>query len=193
MAREKQSRKDAEQILEIKSMEIYNAYQEVQRLNEELAVKLEAESKQVVDLTAFPRENPAPVMRYSAKGELLYSNSPANVLLDKLNKDDHKIIGKVQEVLKSGIPHQMGFDLGDEYTLLTITPVVGKEYVNIYGFDQTNFKRVEESLRKYQNELDAMLDGGSDLIVSLDPSGKIIYSNEAWKTKMGRAKNHNKM
>ena len=193
LAREKQSRKDAEQILEIKSMEIYNAYQEVQRLNEELAVKLEAESKQVLDLTAFPRENPAPVMRYSAKGELLYSNSPADVLLDKLNRDDHKIIGKVKEVLKSRIPDQMGFDFGDEYTLLTITPVVGKEYVNIYGFDQTNFKRVEESLRKYQNELDAMLDGGSDLIVSLDPSGKIIYSNEAWKTKMGRAKNHNKI
>ena len=58
LAREKQSRKDAEQILEDKSMEIYNAYQEVQRLNEELAVKLEAESKQVVDLTAFPEKTP---------------------------------------------------------------------------------------------------------------------------------------
>ncbi len=194
LAREKQSRKDAEQILEIKSMEIYNAYQEVQRLNEELAIKLEAESMQVVDLTAFPRENPAPVMRYSAEGELIYSNSPARAFLKKLNQnDDHKLFDKVKEVLRSRNPEQMGFDLGDEYTLLTITPVVGKEYVNIYGFDQTNFKRVEESLRKHQNELDAMLDGGSDLIVSLDPTGKIIYSNEAWKTKMGRAKNHEKI
>ena len=122
---------------------------------------------------------------------MIYSNSPARAFLNKLNQnDEHKLIDKVKEVLKSGIPEQMGFDLGDEYTLLTITPVVGKEYVNIYGFDQTNFKRVEESLIKHKKELDAMLDGGSDIIVSLDHTGKIIYSNEAWKSKMGRAKNH---
>ena len=195
LAREKAARKQAEGLLEEKSIEIYHAYNEVKRLNNELKSELVKKSKDAVNLAAFPRENPSPVMRFSNQQELLYSNGPGETLLKaiKSEKDDkqyQRLINAISAAYEEGKTEQFYAQTDSSHLILTITPVLSQGYVNVYGFDQTEIKAAEEALVTKQQELDGIINGGSDMILSIDREGKITFCNEVWSTKTGISKEH---
>jgi PAS domain S-box-containing protein len=189
LAREKAARKQAEILLEEKSIEIYNTYVEVKRLNKELKSKLEKKSKDAVELAAFPRENPSPVMRFSKQQELLYSNVPGETLLTaiKSEKDEKQykiLISAISVAYENGSTEQCHIQTGSNHLILTITPVQSQGYVNVYGFDQTEIKAFEKALITKQQELDGIVNGGSDMILSIDSNGNVLFCNQVWSTKM---------
>ena len=81
LLREKAARKQAEKILEVKSLEIYEVNQELKRINDTLEIDIQSKTKSAIELAQFPKENPSPVMRVGEKGEMKFSNEAAHSLL----------------------------------------------------------------------------------------------------------------
>ncbi len=103
---------------------------------------------QIESLARFPSENPNPVLRVAADGAVLYANSPALSVLtgygsglgEPLPKAWRKLVLKsvtsrtsqTLEVQQKG--RTFSFD---------VAPVPGAEYVNVYGRDVTDLKRLQ--------------------------------------------------
>jgi PAS domain S-box-containing protein len=105
-------------------------------------------------LAQFPEESPAPVMRSSAEGEVLYANRPAAVLLDAIGWHEGSplpapLLAPVQAVVRRGAPEEVELnDARDRVHLFTLSPAPGERYVNLYGRDITDRKRSEDALRE---------------------------------------------
>ena len=99
-------------------------------------------------LAQFPRESPTPVLRFARDGALLYANKASSRLLNAWNchldqRPPEFCRQVILDVLDSGLPQEI--EGGDEDTLysLTFSPVLSAMYVNVYGHDITERKRVE--------------------------------------------------
>jgi len=105
--REKTARKEAEKILEVKSLEIYEVNQELKRINDNLERDIQTKIKSAKELAQFPKENPNPVMRFDRKGGMKYFNEAANSLLAEIERSQEsnvlsEIIGIATESIIEG-------------------------------------------------------------------------------------------
>ena len=104
--------------------------------------------KEIRELSKFPEENPNPVMRITSDGTILYMNKPSYFLLallgykigDPLPTRWQKFIN---DVINSGSKQDIDVNLGDYVYSLTFIPIIDAGYVNIYGLDITESKRLE--------------------------------------------------
>ena len=107
-------------------------------------------------LARFPAENPSPVLRIGQDGTIIYANNPSLPLLQAwgckigqpLRKDWQPLIS---EVLASGSTREVESDCEDLIFSITFAPVPEAGYVNLYGRDITESKRVEQALRHAAN------------------------------------------
>jgi PAS domain S-box-containing protein len=112
--------------------------------------RMEAELHSVA---LFPEENPNPVMRLSAEGALIYANPTSKTLLLNWGCEDQpslpeKLLNAAADALNTGAERQLDLDCGDRTFLFVITPITGQGYVNLYGVDITERKRMEVTLRE---------------------------------------------
>mgnify|MGYP005992439219 CR=1 FL=1 len=76
LVREKLARKEAESIMESKSLQLYSINLKLNDL--------------IANTNKFPKENPSPVMRFSAQGHvLMYSNKAGNGIVEYLDKKEN--------------------------------------------------------------------------------------------------------
>jgi len=118
------------------------------------------ERKQVEDAVAslarFPEENPAPVLRVSFDGTILYANSASSPLRKLWNSEiDQKIpadiASSVSDVCGSGMSKEIEVACDDTIFSLTMACIKNAQYVNVYGRDITERKRAGETInRSYQ-------------------------------------------
>ena len=113
----------------------------------------------IKELARFPDENPNPVIRISADGEILYSNGAAAPLLNADNTGNAKTVSQdwlsiMTETFNSGESHQFEVQQDKNTYLLTFAPVPESSYVNVYAFNVTDRKKVEDELLRSKNELD---------------------------------------
>ena len=106
-------------------------------------------------LSKFPDENPSPVLRFSKKGKILYASKSSAALLSKWGKT----IGEnVPPVWEKNISKSFTSDVTQEIethcegrTLsFILTPIKEMNYVNAYGRDVTEKKKVEKELQDNQ-------------------------------------------
>ncbi len=109
----------------------------------------------IKSLAKFPSENPLPVLRISEKGEVLYANEAAKPFCQKWNCNIGGILESQLEVFKVitdsfklGQVKNVELAIGDKVFIFAIVPVVGENYVNMYGFDITEPKITEQKLFK---------------------------------------------
>ncbi|WP_440955618.1 histidine kinase dimerization/phosphoacceptor domain -containing protein [Methanosarcina sp. Mfa9] len=100
----------------------------------------------------FPSKNPNPVLRAGRSGRLIYANRASDPLLHEwgvgVGKELPSSIGSVvQEVISRNSPEKLEVKAGDRIYLVAFHPLNGEEYVNIYGFDITPQKEMQEKLR----------------------------------------------
>ena len=115
-------------------------------------------------LARFPEENPYPVMRISREGEILYANAAAEPVIKifacmvskklhgewKALADDAFADGQLRSTEIGCSEHQV--------FALTLAPVLGTDYLNVYGLDITERKATERKLQKALAEVQQLKD-----------------------------------
>jgi signal transduction histidine kinase len=118
--------------------------------------------QEVENLAKFPSESPYPVLRIAKDGMVLYANSAGSDLLENWGC---KVGGQAPEhwykhilkILKSGASKQLEVTCQKRIFSLVMAPVVDAGYANVYGVDITERKHAEDSLRKYQQQLEDLV------------------------------------
>ncbi|MDQ7732185.1 EAL domain-containing protein [Halomonas sp. SpR1] len=130
-----------------------------QRLRQEIAERREAQAL-VESLARFPEENRQPVLRIDHRGEVLFANSAARPLLnhwhcDAPGDDAPRQLQvplawqtRIDSALKSGELVEEEYYLGQRWLLVTLTPLIDGNYVNLYGTDITDRKAYEKALEQ---------------------------------------------
>ena len=114
--------------------------------------------KEIKNLAKFPSENPAPVIRIAMNGTVLYSNMASSSLLkdwgceiDKCVPDKWRQL--VVDTLESGLKRNIEIEHRGKILLFEVIPVIDANYVNLYGCDITERKKMEEEKEKLQAQL----------------------------------------
>jgi signal transduction histidine kinase len=145
LIREKKARKEAESILEKKSLELYNT-------NEQLKEALE-------NTNLFPEQNPNAVMRYSKHTkDLIYTNKQGNKISLFLNKASNsklkeKFIQELNFSFKKGSVYQFDLQINDKTLRFFAIYILSKKYLNIYTADISDLKETEVQMQNITKRL----------------------------------------
>lgn len=133
----------------------------------------------------FPAMNPNPVLRVEKDGTVLYSNRASEPILHEW---DAKIGGKlpsyiadiVQKAIFRNSPEKLEVKAGKSTYLISFHPQPEDESVNIYGFDISGQKELEEKLRSKEKQHNTLYKIGrmslvcKNLQTFMDESVKLI-------------------
>jgi PAS domain S-box-containing protein len=145
-------------------------------------------------LARFPQENPNPVLRVSAEGEVLYCN-PAAAELSGWACEVGEFLPQaafkplIGEAMIEGRVIERDVELNGTPYAVAVAPVPMKCYANIYGRNITERKEAEAALRRSEEnarqraeELSVLMDMIPAAVwVSSDPLCRVITGNRAAK------------
>ena len=120
------------------------------------------------DPARFPIENPNPVFRAAADGEILFANRASGDLLTSwgtrvggpLPAEWQK---RIADVLASGDTQRLPVPCGERVFELDLVPILARHYVNVYGRDVTE----QEAARREREALLAELTEERSCLASL--------------------------
>lgn len=136
-------------------------------------------------LEKFPEENPAPVMRADKNGLLIYANNSSMPLLADWKAEVNSKLPdiwceRIKTVLEQNEIMAYEVQYGQVCLSLSFCPIKEMNYVNIYGYDITESKRLE----KFPHENPAP-------VMRTNEAGLLIYANNSsmplldyWKTEV---------
>jgi len=145
--------------------------------------------EEVASVARFPGENPNPVLRISSDGTVLYRNKAAEAILRAWKQMQGAPVPtrwrrQVKEALTTGRPLEAEVELGEAVYALTLAPVRDAGYVNVYGLEITERRRVEEARRKLlralareRATLEAVFDSLPEAVVVTDEQCRIVMAN----------------
>ncbi len=141
-------------------------------------------------LSLFPSENPYPVLRVSTTGEVLYHNRASEELLSFMCEADGMILNAsflliVKDCYKYKELRSQEVDCGQTIYSIFLRPIIDENYINIYGVDVTEQRRMEKQFRhsekmraigllaggiahEFNNQL-AVINGFSELVLYFSP------------------------
>jgi len=103
-------------------------------------------------MARLPNENPAPVMRFDGRGQLLYANEASARVGAHLGVAvGDSLAGPWQEriytALASSNATNLELEVGDTTYSILLSPIPETREVNLYGFDITELKHAEAELK----------------------------------------------
>ncbi len=104
----------------------------------------------------FPAKNPNPVICVEKDGTVLYSNMAGEPLLQEWGVEVGKKLPScirdfVQRVISRNSAEKMEVNVGKKVYLVAFHPLLEEECVNIYGFDISVQKELEEKLQESES------------------------------------------
>lgn len=148
---------------------------------------LEQTSVEIKDITTFPQEDPAPVIRASLNGEILFANSHASRLCSKLNPENpdrlaESFLKDIKQALSKPNSQNKGFEfaVNENWYSFTAFSLKGKNQFNLYGKDISGLKTTQQALFNERKYLCKMLD---DLPISFHlqaPDYSIPFANKSF-------------
>lgn len=110
-------------------------------------------------LALFPAQSPYPVLRIGADGAILHANPASEPLLSEWATGMGRTVpdewqGIITEVLTAGRQLQAEFPVAGRVLSLTLVPVKGAGYVNIYATDVSDRVAVERQLADTNEDLE---------------------------------------
>lgn len=166
LKRERLARKEAESFMESKSLELYEA-------NNKL-------TKSIAHTNRFPEDNPNPVMRFSAKTQLLmYSNTPGQSIIDYLDDEKNaeaKLVfsQQMKHTYTKGINHQFELDFGKSVFIINALPFTTSNFVNVYANDISAIKKANKAVKKSEEKYRGIIENLELGILEVDKNDKII-------------------
>ncbi len=138
----------------------------------------------------FPATNPNPVLRVEKDGTVLYSNEAGEPLLHEWDVEVGEklpsIIGDfVHRVICRNSPEKMEVKVGKRVYLVAFHPLPEDESVNIYGFDISDRKELEEKLRESEEKYRNIVEIANEGIWILDAEARTTYVNEKMAEMLG--------
>ena len=122
-------------------------------------------------IATLPSKNPYPVLRISRNGTILYSNDASLALLGEstystgqLAPNRWRQLGL--DVLSSGFPKEIDETVNDKIFSFYFIPVQESEYVNIYGRDITDWKRLDAKNKGYTQHLEELVEERTKEVLS---------------------------
>jgi PAS domain S-box-containing protein len=142
------------------------------------------------NLARFPAENPAPMLRVTRDGLLIYANRAAHQMLDEWGIDINQPVPPfwqktVTEAFNSDQPLQIEAKFQTHIYSFQISAVSEAVYANIYAVDITARKLAEQALQESETRLRAMIETAPDGIISINEQGLIEMFNPAAETLFG--------
>jgi PAS domain S-box-containing protein len=130
----------------------------------------------------FSEYNPNPVLSVAVDGTVLYSNDAGESLLHEWGtKTGEKLPSSVgdfvKRVISQSIPRKMEVKVGKKVYLVTFHPIPENESVNLYGFDISDQKTLEEKLRESEEKYHNIVETANEGMSRIDSEAKIIYIN----------------
>lgn len=123
-------------------------------------------------LARFPEENPNPVVRVSAEGNVLYRNAAAAEMPGWAWGVGQALPGTLHlpfnEVMAEDRGVQRDLELGGRFYAVTLVPFPAEGYVNVYGIDVTERKQVEQEILNRAAQLEATIGAMSDAVLIYD-------------------------
>ena len=110
-------------------------------------------------LARFPEENPSPVLRADADGELVYANPPAMDLLKGMgwaapSPLPEGLLQPFQRALAEGAKEFGWVAPGGRVFVFAVARSLEEGLVNLYGRDRTDRYRAEQALREAKDQLE---------------------------------------
>lgn len=100
----------------------------------------DAEQK-VADLSRFPLENPSPVLRIERSGNILFANDAAQQLINSMAQLSVGEVQRWQQMIKTASmvtkPQRQMLEVGDKIYAFDLSPVAGRDYINLYAHEVT--------------------------------------------------------
>ncbi len=140
--------------------------QQLRAANQQLSAtnqQLRANEAELQWLARFPSEAPNPILRIISDGSIIYNNTASIPLLESWNcRLSNKLGGKwhnsILQACNTGKIDIIEHNCGKTIYMLTIVPVPGYDYVNVYGMDITALKNAEKALKESENILNITSD-----------------------------------
>ena len=140
--------------------------------------------EEIRSLSLFPSENPNPVLRLGRDGMILYANEASQPLLTEWGRLPGQLAPEswramVSEALKADTAKTVEVPCGDQLLSISLSPVLQASYVNLYGRDITESKRVEEALRESEESFRVIFERSTIGKSLTAPDGRLLRVNQA--------------
>lgn len=142
---------------------------------------LKKANKEIHDIALFPTQNPDPLVRINFEGEVLINN-PAAALLDffiyegKLLRNDEFFKIVANRIDKQNLRWNIEAESGDKVYSFVCVTMMNEGYINIYGRDITERKKVQDKLSRLSLVASANKNG----VLFTNTSGYITWANEGF-------------
>jgi len=162
------------------------------------------------DMALFPQENAWPVLRVTRQGTLLYANPAADSLLAHWQCGPGGTVPEfvrqaVTAVLASGASQEVELSHAGRDLCFVVTPLGGRNYVNLYGSDITERNRLGEMLRQVNAELEqrvaertaelresearyrSLVTASAQIIWTANAQGEVLEDLPSWRAFTGQS------
>jgi PAS domain S-box-containing protein len=139
--------------------------------------------QQTRDVAKFPEENPNPVLRVGAAGEVLFANAAARKLSGLLVDGDltQELGPAVGGAFAARQNQEAEFASGERLFVFALTPVSGEAYVNLYGREVTEERRSQQKTR----DMAKFPEENPNPVLRVGGEGEILFANTAARALAG--------
>jgi PAS domain S-box-containing protein len=146
--------------------------------------------EEIRSLARFPSENPNPVLRLDRHGTVLSANEASKPLLQNWGCEIGQVAPKswrdpAADALSTKLSRNIDVEFGGRFYTFLVKPTMEGGYVNLYGRDITERKRVEDSLRASELKYRTLFEKIPHGVYQSSPQGMFLTANPALVRMLG--------